>query len=256
VMKESAIAALSFIKAHSAGYGLAVDFFKEKTVHIHVPEGAIPKDGPSAGVTMLSSMLSTFTGKPVRKEVAMTGEITLQGRVLPVGGIKSKVLAAQRAGIEEIILPAFNKKDLDDIPKNIRRHLRFVFVEEAAQVLEAALIDPSLPPDKGRAKEPKEDLPSKRRGRPPKAKPQEASPATAPEKAEEKVHEGLPERKTGPSRAKGSKPSSEGKTPPKEPKKRASGKGAKKRPKPAPKASEKLRKGSGEKSGPSKKENP
>ena len=257
VMKESAIAALSFIKAHSADYGLAADFFKEKTVHIHVPEGAIPKDGPSAGVTMLSSMLSAFTGKPIRKEVAMTGEITLQGRVLPVGGIKSKVLAAQRAGIEEIVLPAFNKKDLDDIPKNIRRHLRFVFVEEASQVLEAALIDPSLPP---KPREPKEALPPKRRGRPPKAQSQVASPVegvtTTPlEKAEVKVQEGLPKRKAKPSQAKGTKPPSE-ETPSKGSKKKTSGKGAKKRPKATAKASGKTRKVSGEESDPSKKENP
>ena len=187
----------------------------------------------------------------------MTGEITLQGRVLPVGGIKSKVLAAQRAGIEEIILPAFNKKDLDDIPKNIRRHLRFVFVEEASQVLEAALIDPSLPP---KPREPKEALPPKRRGRPPKAQSQVASPVegvttTPPVKAEVKVQEGLPTRKAKPSQAKGTKPPSE-ETPSKGSKKKTSGKGAKKRPKATAKASGKTRKGSGEESDPSKKENP
>jgi len=141
VMKESATAALSFIRANSAAIGLAEDFYETHDIHIHVPAGAIPKDGPSAGVTMLTALASLFTDRPVRQDLAMTGEITLRGQVLPVGGIKEKVLAAHRAGIQTVILPAWNRKDLEDIPKNIQKEIRFRFVDRMMDVIGTALED-------------------------------------------------------------------------------------------------------------------
>jgi ATP-dependent Lon protease len=113
--------------------------FENRTIHIHVPAGAIPKDGPSAGVTMVTALASLATRRPVRSDLAMTGEITLRGKVLPVGGIKEKVLAAHRAGIRAIILPSRNERDVEDVPEELRRQLRFVFVDEAEQVLREAL---------------------------------------------------------------------------------------------------------------------
>ncbi|MCD6271491.1 MAG: endopeptidase La, partial [Deltaproteobacteria bacterium] len=139
VMKESASAALSFIRTHAKRLGIDEDFFEKHDIHIHVPAGAIPKDGPSAGVTMLTAMVSMMTNKPIRKNLAMTGEITLRGKVLPVGGIKEKVLAAHRSGIKTIILPAWNKKDMDDIPKKVRNDIEFVFAEKMIDVLKVAL---------------------------------------------------------------------------------------------------------------------
>ena len=139
VMKESAAAALSFIRANSASIGMDEDFFETHDIHIHVPAGAIPKDGPSAGVTMLTALASLFTDRPVRKDLAMTGEITLRGQVLPVGGIKEKVLAAHRAGIQTIILPAWNRKDLEDIPRNVQKEIRFRFVDRMLDVIDMAL---------------------------------------------------------------------------------------------------------------------
>ncbi|MGD8335168.1 MAG: magnesium chelatase domain-containing protein, partial [Desulfobacterales bacterium] len=115
------------------------DFFDTHDIHIHVPAGAIPKDGPSAGVTMLTALTSMLIGKTIHKDLAMTGEITLRGQVLPVGGIKEKVLAAHRAGIKEIILPAWNQKDLEDVPANIKKEIRFHFVDKMKDVLELAL---------------------------------------------------------------------------------------------------------------------
>src|SRR5208337_661411 len=115
-------------------------FFEENDIHIHVPAGAIPKDGPSAGVTMLTALASLLTGKTVKKELAMTGEITLRGRVLPVGGIKEKVLAAHRAGIKKLLIPKENKKDLEEIPANVRRKIDFVLVENMDEVLREALL--------------------------------------------------------------------------------------------------------------------
>lgn len=134
VMKESASAALSYLRAHAGAYGVDEDFYEQFDTHVHVPAGAIPKDGPSAGITMFSALLSLYTNRPVKKELAMTGEITLRGSVLPVGGIKEKVLAAKRAGIKEIILPARNKKDLDDIPKANIKDLTFHFVKEVDEL--------------------------------------------------------------------------------------------------------------------------
>ena len=139
VMKESATAALSFIRANAKKLKISEDFFASNDIHIHIPAGAIPKDGPSAGVTMLSALVSLLTGKTIKKDLAMTGEITLRGQVLPVGGIKEKVLAAHRAGIKTIIMPAWNKKDLDDIPKKVQKDITFHFAEKMLDVLKLAL---------------------------------------------------------------------------------------------------------------------
>jgi ATP-dependent Lon protease len=142
VMKESAQAALSYARAHAREFGIDSKIFMENDFHIHIPEGAIPKDGPSAGVTIATAFISVCTNIPVRWNVAMTGEITLRGNVLPVGGIKEKVLAAQRAGIKKMILPLPNKKDLVDIPKNIRQQMEFIFVEDIKEVFREALAQP------------------------------------------------------------------------------------------------------------------
>jgi ATP-dependent Lon protease len=158
VMKESARAALSWFRAHAAAYGADPDFFKNAEVHLHVPAGAIPKDGPSAGVTIATALASEVTGRPVRGDIAMTGEITLSGRVLPVGGIKEKVLAARRAGIREVILPRQNEKNVkEDLTEELRRELTIHFVQSVDEVLLLALLpgpkasgvkrtDPRMPP--------------------------------------------------------------------------------------------------------------
>ncbi len=140
VMKESAQAALSFARAHVKELGIDGKIFSQNDFHIHIPEGAIPKDGPSAGVTMATSLISICTNRKARWDVAMTGEITLTGNVLPVGGIKEKVLAAQRAGVKNFILPLPNKKDLIDIPKNITKDINFIFVKDVSEVLKNALV--------------------------------------------------------------------------------------------------------------------
>jgi ATP-dependent Lon protease len=139
VMKESAQAALSYVRSHAEELGIARDFYEKLDLHIHVPAGAIPKDGPSAGVTILTALISLLTGRPVRSDVAMTGEITLQGLVLPVGGIKEKVLAARRAGIHVVILPEKSRKDLEDIPEEMRRDLEFHFVPHVDEIIQLAL---------------------------------------------------------------------------------------------------------------------
>ncbi len=139
VMRESAQAALSYIRTHAAKYDIDPDFFQNNDVHIHVPSGAVPKDGPSAGVTIATSLLSLLSCRPVRHDVAMTGEISLRGRVLPVGGIKEKVLAALRAGIKLVIIPRRNEKDLQEVPENLRKKLKFVFVEKLSEVFDVAL---------------------------------------------------------------------------------------------------------------------
>jgi ATP-dependent Lon protease len=139
VMRESARAALSWIRSHARELGIEREVFEKHTLHIHVPAGATPKDGPSAGVTMATAMVSALTGIPVRKDVAMTGEITLRGRVLPIGGLKSKILAAHLSGAGMVILPRKNEKDLRDIPEEIRKQLKLVLAENMDQVLEAAL---------------------------------------------------------------------------------------------------------------------
>jgi len=139
VMKESAQAALSYARAHAKELGIDPRIFGQNDFHIHIPEGAIPKDGPSAGITIATSLISVCTGRKVRWDVAMTGEITLRGTVLPIGGVKEKVLAAQRAGVPRMILPAPNKKDLIDIPKAVKRDMTFIFVENIGEVLANAL---------------------------------------------------------------------------------------------------------------------
>jgi ATP-dependent Lon protease len=139
VMRESARAGLSWIRTHANELGIPRETFEKQTLHIHVPAGAIPKDGPSAGITMATAMISAFTGIPVRKDVAMTGEITLRGRVLPIGGLKSKILAAHLSGAKMVILPRKNEKDLRDIPEEIRKSIKLVLADSMDQVLEAAL---------------------------------------------------------------------------------------------------------------------
>src|SRR5262245_7758227 len=141
VMRESAQAALSYVRGHHAELapGLGDDWFAEHDIHIHIPAGAIPKDGPSAGITMATALVSLITARPVRDDVAMTGEITLTGQVLPIGGLKEKALAAQRNGITTVIAPSLNQADVDEIPEHLRRDLNFVFVDQIDQVLEVAL---------------------------------------------------------------------------------------------------------------------
>lgn len=138
VMKESAEAAFSYAKARSADYGINIDDFNNYDLHVHIPEGAIPKDGPSAGITLATAMISALSQKPVRKDLAMTGEITLRGNILPIGGLKEKALAARRAHIKTIIVPRQNKRDLDEIPKELLRDIKFVLVENTQQVLHEA----------------------------------------------------------------------------------------------------------------------
>lgn len=140
VMKESARAAISYIRSNSESYGIDRSSFEKTDIHIHVPEGATPKDGPSAGITMATAILSAFTRKPVKKSVAMTGEITLRGKVLPIGGLKEKALAAYRTGIRDVIIPADNKKDLEEIPEKIRESINFIPVTEVDTVFRSAII--------------------------------------------------------------------------------------------------------------------
>ena len=141
VMKESAQAALSYVRSNAAELlpELDEDWFAHHDIHIHVPAGAIPKDGPSAGVAMTTALASLLSGRPVRSDVAMTGEITLTGQVLPIGGLKEKALAAQRSGIKVVIAPALNEQDIDEIPEHLRKDLEFKFVSEIGEVLEVAL---------------------------------------------------------------------------------------------------------------------
>lgn len=146
VMQESAQAALSYARAYASELGIKADIFDQSDIHIHVPEGAIPKDGPSAGVTMATALISALTHRPVRHEVSMTGEITLRGRVLPVGGLKEKCMVAHRAGIKTIIIPRRNQKDLVKIPKKIQRDLNFVFVDRMDDLLPVALAPEPVKP--------------------------------------------------------------------------------------------------------------
>jgi ATP-dependent Lon protease len=141
VMRESAQAALSYVRAHAKDYGILERFFEQNDIHIHVPAGAVPKDGPSAGITIVTALISLLTDRPARPDVGMTGEITLRGRVLPVGGIKEKALAAHRVGLRTVILPKRNEKDLEDIPEDVRQALQFVLVETIDQALQVALRD-------------------------------------------------------------------------------------------------------------------
>ena len=140
VMKESAHAALSYIRSRAAGLGIDPDFYKAKDIHIHFPEGAVPKDGPSAGITVTIALISALTGTPVRHDVAMTGEITLRGRVLPIGGLREKTMAAFRSGIHTVIIPEDNVSDLAEIDQTVRRNLHFVSTDQVDKILDVALL--------------------------------------------------------------------------------------------------------------------
>jgi ATP-dependent Lon protease len=139
VMKESAQAALSWVRNRAKDYDIPEDFFTKNDIHVHIPAGATPKDGPSAGVTMATALVSLLTGRPVRKNLGMTGEITLRGQVLPIGGVKEKVLAANRFGLTTVILPKRNEGDLEDVPEAVREKMTFIFAERVEEVIEAAL---------------------------------------------------------------------------------------------------------------------
>jgi ATP-dependent Lon protease len=147
VMKESIDTAYSVVRSHAAGLGINPEVFEKTDVHVHVPEGATPKDGPSAGITMYTTLVSVFTKIPVKSDVAMTGEITLQGRVLPIGGLKEKLLSALRGGIKTVIIPKDNEKDLADLPEIVKKELKIVLVQNASEVLEVALECPIKPLD-------------------------------------------------------------------------------------------------------------
>ncbi len=140
VMKESAAIALQWVKAHADELGIASDFFESNDIHLHVPEGATPKDGPSAGITMVTALVSMLTGRKVRERIAMTGETTLRGKVLPVGGLKEKILAAKRAGITDIILSEENRKDISEIKEEYIKGLKFHYVRTLDDVLKEALL--------------------------------------------------------------------------------------------------------------------
>ena len=148
VMQESAKAGLSYIRSVSKKLKIDEDFYKKYDLHVHIPEGAIPKDGPSAGVTMCTAIISTLTGIPVRKDIAMTGEITLRGKVLPVGGIREKVMAAHRAGIRKVLLPAENDVDIQDIPEVVRNDMEFVLLRNVDDALKEVLVKDKKNEDK------------------------------------------------------------------------------------------------------------
>jgi ATP-dependent Lon protease len=145
VMKESVQAAESYVKSKAPAYGIKPTWFAKRDIHVHVPEGATPKDGPSAGVAMVTSIVSVMTGIPVRKDVAMTGEISLRGRVLPIGGLKEKLLAALRAGIKTVMIPSENEKDLAEIPDNVKANLKIIPISHAEEALKIALSQPLIP---------------------------------------------------------------------------------------------------------------
>ena len=143
VMKESAHAALSYIRANCDKLGIASDFYKTKDIHVHFPEGAVPKDGPSAGITVGTAIVSALTGRTVRRDVAMTGEISLRGRVMAIGGLKEKTMAALRHGIQTVIIPKDNERDLEEIDQTVRKALNFIIAERVETVLDAALNRPA-----------------------------------------------------------------------------------------------------------------
>jgi ATP-dependent Lon protease len=163
VMKESAQAALSWARSHARAHGIKDEVFALNDLHVHVPEGAIPKDGPSAGITMATAILSALTGRAVRAGLAMTGEITLRGQVLPIGGLKEKILAARRAHIETVVCPKLNKKDLDEVPPHLRRGLAFHLVEDVEEVLALALVPPPTPKVATGTKTPQRPFPGRPR---------------------------------------------------------------------------------------------
>jgi len=139
VMQESGQAALTYVKSRAAQLGIDLEVFERMDIHVHMPEGAIPKDGPSAGITLATALISALTGRPVYKEVGMTGEITLRGRVLPIGGLREKVLAAYRAGLRVVLVPEKNMKDLVDVPKKVREDLKIVPLQHMDQVIDLAI---------------------------------------------------------------------------------------------------------------------
>ena len=151
-MKESVQAALSYVRSRTVEWGIDPEFFAKSDIHLHIPEGAIPKDGPSAGITMATSLASLLTGRPVRPKLGMTGEITLRGKVLPIGGLKEKILAANRFGLTTVILPKRNEGDLEDVPEVVRSKMNFIFAERVEDVVNAALT-PALPGN-GNGREP------------------------------------------------------------------------------------------------------
>ena len=215
VMKESAQAAMSYVRAHAQKLGVADDYFQKHDIHIHVPAGAIPKDGPSAGVTMATAICSLVIGKPVNSDVAMTGEVTLTGQVLPIGGLKEKTLAAQRAGITTVILPSRNEADLEDVPAELRKDMRFIPVERVEQVWDAAMglhLDGgtrapradrgAAPVGKTKAGKAKAGTPAKAASRPAKATTRPAKATTRPAKATTRPAKATPPRKVGPGAAK------------------------------------------------------
>ena len=161
VMQESVQAAQSYVRARCVSFGIEPPVFSKKDIHVHVPEGATPKDGPSAGVGMITSMISVLTKIPVKRDIAMTGEITLRGSVLPIGGLKEKLLAALRGGIKTVLIPKDNKKDLSEIPENIKSDLKIVAVDSVDQVLKLALTKPLVPIVWDESKEAK-SIPSKK----------------------------------------------------------------------------------------------
>ncbi|HJP72557.1 MAG TPA: endopeptidase La, partial [Candidatus Limnocylindria bacterium] len=179
VMKESARAGMSYIRARTKELGIDPGAFEKHTIHIHVPAGATPKDGPSAGVTMATAMASLLTGKPVRRDLAMTGEITLRGRVLPIGGLKSKLLAAHLAGVKTVLIPKRNEKDLVDVPDEVRQQLRIVPVENMDQVLAEALIDAPRPAARIKAEREERQQRNARRPRRPRKPSKEEAPIAA-----------------------------------------------------------------------------
>lgn len=135
IMKESAQAALSYVKSNSSMFGISEDTFENYDIHIHVPQGAIPKDGPSAGATIAMALISLFTNRLARRDVAITGELTLSGRILPVGGIKEKILAAKRAGVKTVIIPHRNRVDIDSLPENFKNGVEIIFMEKKLEIL-------------------------------------------------------------------------------------------------------------------------
>jgi ATP-dependent Lon protease len=172
VMKESATAAFSIIRSKGKELGINPERLRKADLHVHVPAGAVPKDGPSAGVAMITAMVSLFTQTPTRSDVAMTGEITLTGRVLPIGGVKEKVLAAHRAGIKMVILPSENRKDLEDIPPDVRKQMQFVFVDRVEKALKTALGPSGRPASEDDGRIPSDGQPAPPRRKPkPRRKP-------------------------------------------------------------------------------------
>ena len=142
-MKESAQAGISYIRSVAGKYGILPEFFRENDIHVHIPEGAVPKDGPSAGITMATAMLSAVTGRKVDAKLAMTGEITLRGRALPIGGLKEKILAARMAHMKRVLVPDKNRPDIAELSKEITKGLTIIFVKDMADVLKEALVSPA-----------------------------------------------------------------------------------------------------------------